>query len=99
MLTTPGMRILASATRSHDVPFLFSNAQPLIKSRNYDPGTRTIKKHTNEDPSLEDTVEKRAAVLTKDILAEDEKQRAQDLVTFLMHCQMHIYTYSPIGCF
>lgn len=60
-------------------PFVF-------KQRNYDPETRTLKKHEGEE---NDTVEKAVEGLAERIIAEDEERRAQDLVrvlSFSFHC-------------
>ena len=54
--------------------------QPLIKNRNFDPESRTLKKHTQEDVEMEDTVEVQVKGLAEQIIADDEKRRAQELV-------------------
>jgi coiled-coil domain-containing protein 12 len=56
--------------------------QPLIKNRNFDPESRTLKKHTQEDVEMEDTVEVQVKGLAEQIIADDEKRRAQELVRF-----------------
>lgn len=54
----------------------------IIKNRNYDPESRTLKKHTREDAlALEDTVEKNVQGLAQKIILEDEQRRAQELVS------------------
>ena len=54
----------------------------IIKNRNYDPESRTLKKHTHEDAlALEDTVEKNVQGLAQKIILEDEQRRAQELVS------------------
>lgn len=58
--------------------------EPLIKNRNFDPETRTLKKHTQEDVVMEDTVENQVKGLAEQIIAEDEKRRAQELVCLHM---------------
>lgn len=58
------------------------NAEPLIKNRNFDPDSRTIRKHANDDIVMQDTIEVQVKGLTEQILAEDEKLRAQELVRF-----------------
>lgn len=54
--------------------------EPLIKSRNFDPESRALKKRTLEDAEMEDTVENRVKGLAEQIIADDEKRRAQELV-------------------
>ena len=61
------------------------NAEPLIKSRNFDPETRTLKKRGNdEDVEMEDTVEKNVEGLAEQIIKEDTEKRAQELVCVLV---------------
>ena len=60
-------------------PFL-SVAQPLIKNRNFDPESRTLKKLTQNDVEMEDTVETQVKGLAEQIIADDENRRAQELV-------------------
>lgn len=56
--------------------------EPIIKNRNYDPESRTLKKHTREDAlALDDTVEKNVQGLAQKIILEDEQRRAQELVS------------------
>lgn len=52
----------------------------MLLSRNYDPETRTLKKHSKNDVLTTDTVEKDIEGVAEKILAEDERQRAQELV-------------------
>lgn len=60
------------------------NAELLIKNRNFDPTTRTLKKRGNdEDVEMEDTVEKDVEGLAEQIIAEDTGKRAQELVRTL----------------
>jgi coiled-coil domain-containing protein 12 len=55
--------------------------EPIIKNRNYDPESRTLKKHTREDDTImQDTVEKDVEGLAQKIIMEDEQRRAQELV-------------------
>jgi coiled-coil domain-containing protein 12 len=55
--------------------------EPVIKNRNFDPATRTLRKHDQtEDAMMEDTVEKNVDGLAENIIAEDEERRAQELV-------------------
>ncbi|KAI0636400.1 mRNA splicing factor [Trametes polyzona] len=58
-------------------------AEPVIKHRSFDPTTRTLKKHTqDEDVQMEDTVEHQVDGLAEKIIAEDAERRAQDLDLF-----------------
>ncbi|KAJ7172219.1 mRNA splicing factor [Mycena filopes] len=59
-------------------------AEPIIKSRNFDPELRTLKKRPApvEDVEMEDTVERNVAGLAENIIAEDEERRAQELDVF-----------------
>ncbi len=59
--------------------------EPLIKSRNFDPEARALKKRTQEDTEMEDTVENRVKGLAEQIIADDEKRRAQELVRSHLH--------------
>jgi coiled-coil domain-containing protein 12 len=55
--------------------------EPIIKNRNYDPESRTLKKRTREDDAMmQDTVEKDVEGLAQNIIIEDEQRRAQELV-------------------
>ncbi|KAH9483888.1 Coiled-coil domain-containing protein 12 [Psilocybe cubensis] len=56
--------------------------EPLIKNRNFDPESRALKKHTREDIIMEDTVEHQVKGLAEQIIADDEKRRAQELDVF-----------------
>jgi coiled-coil domain-containing protein 12 len=69
------------------LPFLLvdqfsSPTEPIIKSRNFDPESRTLKKRATlpDDVEMEDTVERDVAGLAENIIAEDEARRAQELV-------------------
>ncbi|KAJ7087799.1 mRNA splicing factor [Mycena epipterygia] len=61
-----------------------SPAEPVIKSRNFDPESRTLKKRAiiPDDVDMEDTVERDVAGLAENIIAEDEERRAQELDVF-----------------
>ena len=59
--------------------------EPLVKSRNFDPESRALKKRTQEDAEMEDTVENRVKGLAEQIIADDEKRRAQELVRSHLH--------------
>jgi coiled-coil domain-containing protein 12 len=57
------------------------SVEPIIKSRNFDPESRTLKKRTREDDAMMlDTVEKNVEGLAQKIILEDEHRRAQELV-------------------
>ncbi|KAF7970215.1 hypothetical protein HWV62_24740 [Athelia sp. TMB] len=57
--------------------------EPIIKSRNFDPESRTLKKRTRADGEvIEDTVEKNVEGLAQQIIQEDEQRRAQELDVF-----------------
>ncbi|KAF8334221.1 uncharacterized protein EI90DRAFT_3145106 [Cantharellus anzutake] len=53
----------------------------IFKQRNYDPETRTLRKHGATDEE-KDTVEKAVEGLAEKIAAEDEERRAQELDLF-----------------
>lgn len=58
-------------------------SEPLIKSRNFDPESRTIRKHDHtDDVVMQDTVEKDVAGLAEQIIIDDERRRAQELDVF-----------------
>lgn len=59
-----------------------SNGDSGLLSRNYDPETRTLKKHSKNDVLTTDTVEKAIEGVAERIIAEDERQRAQELDVF-----------------
>jgi len=53
----------------------------VIKNRNFDPATRTLRKYNpGEDAEIPDTVEKDVEGLAEKIIAEDEQRRAMELV-------------------
>lgn len=56
--------------------------EPVLNTRNFDPETRTLRKRTQQDVELEDTIEKNVEGLAERIIAEDEERRAQDLVCY-----------------
>ncbi|EKM82486.1 hypothetical protein AGABI1DRAFT_111101 [Agaricus bisporus var. burnettii JB137-S8] len=59
------------------------SAEPAFKPRNFDPETRTIKKHTRDDDvEMQDTVEKDVAELAEEIIQEDKARQAQELDVF-----------------
>ncbi|THH20766.1 hypothetical protein EUX98_g8522 [Antrodiella citrinella] len=59
-----------------------SEAGSVIKSRLFDPETRTLKKHVPDDVEMEDTVEKKVEGLAEKIIAEDAERRQQELDLF-----------------
>lgn len=61
---------------------VLSNGEALIKSRNFDPESRTLKKRTREDAAaMEDTIEKNVEGMAQMIIKDDEDRRAQELVS------------------
>ncbi|KAF8163536.1 cwf18 pre-mRNA splicing factor-domain-containing protein [Crassisporium funariophilum] len=56
--------------------------EPLIKNRNFDPESRTLRKHAQDDVVMQDTVENKVKGLAEQIIADDEKRRAQELDVF-----------------
>lgn len=64
--------------------FLVSGEPFRFRQRNYDPQTRTLRKHDNADDQ-DDTVEKNVEGLAERIIAEDEERRMQDLVSLTYH--------------
>lgn len=57
-----------------------SHRDSVLLSRNYDPETRTLKKHSKNEGLTTDTVEKAVEGVAEKIIVEDELQRAQELV-------------------
>ncbi|KAJ3770760.1 mRNA splicing factor [Lentinula raphanica] len=58
------------------------NSQGIIKNRNFDPESRTLKKHAGSEDVEMDTVEKKVEGLAEQVIAEDEEKRAEDLNVF-----------------
>lgn len=52
----------------------------MLLNRNFDPETRTLRKHTQNGILTQDTVEKDVEGMAETIIAEDERRRAQELV-------------------
>ncbi|PBL00426.1 mRNA splicing factor [Armillaria gallica] len=77
---------LAEASEARKARLLALKARKdgdIIKSRNFDPESRTLKKRTRqEDVEMEDTVEKNVEGVAEKIIAEDEQRRAQELDVF-----------------
>ncbi|KAG0705099.1 mRNA splicing factor [Suillus ampliporus] len=59
-----------------------ANGDSVLLSRNYDPETRTLKKHSKNDVLTTDTVEKVVQGVAEMIIAQDELQRTQELDVF-----------------
>ncbi|KAJ3826445.1 mRNA splicing factor [Lentinula raphanica] len=57
-------------------------SQGIIKNRNFDPESRTLKKHAGSEDVEMDTVEKKVEGLAEQVIAEDEEKRAEDLNVF-----------------
>lgn len=55
----------------------------MVQNRNFDPSSRTLRKHALDDAIMQDTVEKNVEGLAENIIAEDEKRRAQELASKL----------------
>jgi hypothetical protein len=55
----------------------------LLQGRNFDPVSRTLKKHGNAE-DLEDTVEKNVKGLAERIISEHEEKEKQDLVRWFL---------------
>ncbi|KAF7363658.1 hypothetical protein MSAN_01023000 [Mycena sanguinolenta] len=77
-------RLLALRRKKEGIVDDDAPAEPVIKTRNFDPETRTLKKRPvlSEDVEMEDTVERNVAGLAEQIIAEDEDRRAQELDVF-----------------
>ncbi|KAF8727610.1 hypothetical protein AX14_007219 [Amanita brunnescens Koide BX004] len=54
----------------------------ILKTRNFDPETRTLRKRAAVDEDMTDTVEKDVAGLAEKIITEDERRRQQELDVF-----------------
>ncbi|KAK7467363.1 hypothetical protein VKT23_004420 [Stygiomarasmius scandens] len=55
----------------------------VVKNRNFDPQSRTLKKHSAaDDVEMEDTIEKNVHGLAQDIISRDEQKREQELDIF-----------------
>ncbi|KAF7295364.1 hypothetical protein MIND_01075900 [Mycena indigotica] len=67
-----------------DLMMLSSADDSILKSRNFDPETRTLKKRPvfQDDTEMKDTVENNVAGLAEKIITEDEQRRAQELDIF-----------------
>ncbi|KAG1877729.1 mRNA splicing factor [Suillus subalutaceus] len=74
-------RLIALRNRKEGISTV-SNGDSVLLSRNYDPETRTLKKHSKNDVLTTDTVEKAIEGVAEMIIAEDERQRAQELDVF-----------------
>ncbi|KAG2157472.1 mRNA splicing factor [Suillus clintonianus] len=74
-------RLIALRNRKEGISTA-ANGDSVLLSRNYDPETRTLKKHSKNDVLTTDTVEKAIEGVAEMIIAEDERQRAQELDVF-----------------
>ncbi|KAI9571450.1 mRNA splicing factor, partial [Boletus coccyginus] len=54
----------------------------VLLNRNFDPETRTLRKHTQNGRLAQDTVERDVEGMAEKIIAEDEQRRAQELDVF-----------------
>lgn len=61
----------------------------ILKTRNFDPETRTLRKRAAEDESMQDTVEKDISGLVEKIIIEDEQRRKQELDVFNIAPKRH----------
>ena len=61
----------------------------ILLNRNFDPETRTLRKNIRNGAITEDTLEKDVEGMAEKLIAEDEKQRAQELVYGTAHRMMH----------
>ncbi|KAG2158495.1 cwf18 pre-mRNA splicing factor-domain-containing protein [Suillus bovinus] len=74
-------RLIALRNRKEGISIV-SNGDSVLLSRNYDPETRTLKKHSKNEVLTTDTIEKDVEGVAERIIAEDERQRAQELDVF-----------------
>ncbi|KIL00934.1 hypothetical protein PAXRUDRAFT_821140 [Paxillus rubicundulus Ve08.2h10] len=58
------------------------NGGSVLLNRNFDPETRTLRKHTQNGALTEDTIEKDVDGMVERIIVEDEQRRAQELDVF-----------------
>ncbi|THU82884.1 mRNA splicing factor [Dendrothele bispora CBS 962.96] len=73
-------RLLALKQRKAD---RLISSTGVIKNRNFDPQSRTLKKRSAaDDVEMEDTIEKNVQGLAEKIMAEDEGKREQELDIF-----------------
>lgn len=64
------------------VPSISDDSEPIIKNRNFDPESRTLRKRTRDDDvEMVDTIEKDVKGVAEKIITEDEERRAQELVS------------------
>ncbi|KAG2365704.1 cwf18 pre-mRNA splicing factor-domain-containing protein [Suillus spraguei] len=76
-------RLIALRNRKEGISTVSNgHRESVLLSRNYDPETRTLKKHSKNDVLTTDTVEKAIEGVAERIIAEDEQQRAQELDVF-----------------
>jgi hypothetical protein len=73
------------------------SSESIVKNRNFDPETRTLRKRTQADDAvLQDTVEKDVAGMAEKIITEDEQKRSQELVRVQSDKALRCI---PIECF
>lgn len=71
-------------------------SENVIKNRNFDPESRTLRKRTKDtDVAMDDTVEKDIEGLAEKIIAQDEHRRAQELVGAACLLSIHPPTHDP----
>ncbi|KAI6005855.1 mRNA splicing factor [Pisolithus albus] len=58
------------------------NRAAVLLNRNFDPETRTLRKHAVNGAITEDTLEQDVEGMAEKIIAEDEQQRAEELNVF-----------------
>ncbi|KAI6036493.1 hypothetical protein PISMIDRAFT_670057 [Pisolithus microcarpus 441] len=58
------------------------NRAAVLLNRNFDPETRTLRKHAVNGAIIEDTLEQDVDGMAEKIIAEDEQQRAEELNVF-----------------
>jgi len=76
-------RLLALRNRKEGKIGDQNGRETIIKNRNFDPESRTIKKRTREDDVvMTDTVEKDVEGLAEKIITEDEQRQKQELDIF-----------------
>ncbi|KZT39724.1 mRNA splicing factor [Sistotremastrum suecicum HHB10207 ss-3] len=77
------LQALRAKKQGGPVTAVDGSSEPVtISQRNFDPVSRTLRKHAAAEDAIEDTVEKDVAGLAEKIIAEDEERRAQELDLF-----------------
>lgn len=75
------MRLLALRKRKEEGA-TDDNRAAVLLNRNFDPETRTLRKHAVNGAITEDTLEQDVDGMAEKIIAEDEQQRAEELNVF-----------------